>query len=165
MTEKQENIQDSELETKVINFEIEINAEVEKVWKTMLEKPTYELWTSVFEANSTYDGSWEQGADINFISKDESAHSGGGMAGFIKENRYLKFVSIVYKGVLVGGLVDVELSAKYSPPGAYENYTFTSLAENKTKLEIEMLTTTSFADNLQEMWPKALLELKKLCEK
>ena len=51
---------------KLLTYEIDINASPEKVWHTMLDKETYEQWTAVFSAGSTYEGSWEEGAEIHF---------------------------------------------------------------------------------------------------
>lgn len=42
------------------NYSIEIKASVAKVYSTMLNKPTYQIWTSEFDPSSSVEGSWEK---------------------------------------------------------------------------------------------------------
>lgn len=67
-----------------------IHAPVNHVWHCMLDKPMYEEWTAAFDPTSTYEGSWEQGASIKFLSSTGE----GGMISEIAENRPYEFISI-----------------------------------------------------------------------
>jgi hypothetical protein len=142
-----------------LNYTIIIDAPVIKVWDTMLELPTYQEWTSEFEPTSTYQGSWDQGAVIKFLSSDW-----GGMVGFIKENIEYQFVSIEYTGVLKNGEIDESNPTNEIIKGAHENYTFMALNDNQTQLDISTETTFEWSEYLQTTWPKALAKLKTICE-
>lgn len=143
-----------------VNFEIIINSPVENVWHKMLDLENYKLWTTVFEPTSTYEGSFTEGANINFISTEKNS----GMSGFIKELREYEFVSIEYKGYLKDGELDLESPGAKEIVGSHENYSFEKLGENETKVYVEMDMTPEFKEMMSEMWPKALLKLKEICE-
>jgi hypothetical protein len=54
----------------------------------------------------------------------------------------------------------------YDGESIYENYTFTTIEESITKLDIDMTgLPESYADMFNVMRPKALILLKNLCEK
>jgi uncharacterized protein YndB with AHSA1/START domain len=148
-----------------MHFEILINAPVKKVWETMLEQETYRQWTSVFEPTSCYEGSWDKGSKIKFVSSE----SGGGMVSEIAENIPYKFVSIKHLGEIKNGIEDTtsEQVKKWLP--AFENYKFTEKGET-TLLEVDMEMESSeeskaMKEMFEGMWPKALLKLKEICEK
>jgi hypothetical protein len=144
-----------------LNFSITINSNIQNVWHTMLDHPTYEEWTSEFEPTSTYIGSWDKGANIKFVSDD----NWGGMEGIIKENREFEYISIEYTGVLRDGVKYLLSPANETIVGAHENYAFEKIDESVTILKIEMETSVEFSKYLEETWPKALEVLKKICEK
>ena len=80
-----------------LQFKIEINAPVSKVFDTMLgitNKSTYEQWTALFNPTSTYEGNWDKGNKILFFGSDESGEKGG-MVSEIAENILDKFISIL----------------------------------------------------------------------
>lgn len=151
---------------KKINFEITINAPVEKVWDTMLEDKTYREWTLEFNpSGSWYEGSWDKGSKIKFVGADPKTGLLGGMTSEIAENRPHEFLSIKHLGLITDG---VEI---FSGPSvdqwvpSYENYTFIKIDDNTTRLEVEVDTNEEFADMFSAMWPKALDKLKSMCEK
>ena len=88
---------------KKLHFTITIDAPREHVWDVMLTNPTYEEWTNVFDANSTYEGSWEQGSEIKFLSKTEDG-SVAGMIAEIAENRRPEFMSIHHLAMVEKGV-------------------------------------------------------------
>jgi hypothetical protein len=65
---------------KKLNYSIEIKAKAEKVFKTMLNKTTYEQWTAAFNPGSTYEGSWNKGDKIYFVGVGEDGKKGGMIA-------------------------------------------------------------------------------------
>lgn len=144
-----------------LSFSITINAPKEKVWHMMLDRPTYEIWTAAFSEGSTYQGSWEKGAKINFVDPE-----GSGMYSEIAENRPYEFVSIQHLGMLQKGQPDTESDMAKNWKEAFENYTFTDL-DGKTQLDIEiqMEPNPEFEAMFSEMWPRALQLLKNLVEK
>lgn len=148
-----------------MHFEINISAPVKKVWDIMLNQETYKEWTAVFEPTSYYEGSWEKGAKIQFLSSSR----GGGMVSEIADNIKYKYISIRHLGEIRDGAEDTtsEEIKKWAP--AYENYTFIENGQ-ETKLEIDMEMQTSevsikMKEMFEDMWPKALLKLKEICER
>lgn len=150
------------------HFSIVINAPREKVWHTMLDKPTYQEWTKTFNSGSDYEGTWEEGSEIKFIgSSDEGdAESGDlGMYARIAENRAPEFISIEHLGIIKhDGTIDTTSDEvkKWTP--AFENYTFNKVAGG-TEVLVDVDTPEEYADMFNDMWPKALADLKALAEK
>jgi hypothetical protein len=141
-----------------LNFSVHIAAPVARVWDTMLDLDTYRDWTSAFTEGSTYEGSWERGSRIRFLSP-----SGDGMVAEIAENRRHAFISVRHLGVIANGVEDTTSEAVAAWTPAYENYRFTPDAGG-TRLDIEQDTSTDWADAMNSMWPRALARLKALCE-
>jgi L-rhamnose mutarotase len=146
-----------------IQFEIDINADKQKVWNTMLEDATYREWTSEFNAGSYYEGNWNKGSEIRFVGLDKNDKLQG-IFSRIAENKHGEFISIQHLGLIVDGIPDntSEEAKKWTP--SFENYTFTSDG-NGTHLVIEMQVEAEYKNMFEEMWPRALKALKILCEK
>jgi uncharacterized protein YndB with AHSA1/START domain len=147
-----------------MHFEVVIKASAQKVWDTMLTQETYKEWTSVFEPTSCYEGSWDKGSKIKFLSSD-----GGGMVSEIVESIPHKFVSIKHLGEIKNGVEDTtsEQVKKWTP--VFENYTFTDKGvETYLAIDMEMPSTPeakAMKEMFEVMWPKALLKLKEVCER
>lgn len=147
---------------KTLNFSTTINAPAKKVWDMMLEPESYKIWTSAFAEGSTYKGSWEKGAKIQFIDPK----SGDGMYSEIADNRPYEYISIKHLGMLKNGQPDHESEEAKNWKDGYENYTLTE-ENGKTKLDIEMIMEPhpEYEAMFSEMWPKALAILQELAEK
>lgn len=141
-----------------LHFKTNINAPKEKVWNTMLDDETYRQWTSVFNENSQYKGSWEEGSKILFLDSE-----GSGMVSVIAENRPYEFISIKHLGIVNKGVEDTESeeAKKWAP--AFENYAFTE-EDGKTTVSVEMDIEEDYKEMFQKMWPDALRKLKELSE-
>lgn|SRR5690606_7216233 len=151
---------------KKLQFKKDINASVEKVYNTMLgidNIQTYEQWTSEFNPTSTYEGSWEKGAKINFVGMDENGKRGG-MVSEIADNIPFRFVSIRHNGILDGENEIIEGVEVEKWAGGLENYSF---HENNgvTTVTVESDVTEDYLDYFNATWPKALNKLKELAEK
>lgn len=144
---------------KTLRFETDIHASREQVWRTMLEQDTYRIWTAEFTAGSYYEGSWEQGERIRFLSPD-----GGGMTAVIEENRPFEYISVRHLGEIRDGVDDTESDAVKSWAGeAYERYTLRE--ENGiTHLEVTCDVTPEYEAMMNDMWPRAIMRLKTLVE-
>lgn len=118
----------------------------------MLEKETYEEWTTEFSEGSTYNGSWDEGETIKFTDPD-----GNGMVAEIAESRPSEFVSIKHLAMIMG-----DETTQFETP-AFENYTFTA-TDGGTKLLVELEGMDEYKEMFQEMWPRALKKLKEICE-
>lgn len=146
-----------------VNYSIEINAPVSKVYETMLDKPTYEIWTSEFEPTSTFEGSWEKGSRILFTSKKEDAENSG-MIAEIAENIPNQFVSICHKGMIESGVEILDGPKVDEWKNAKENYTFEA-TETGTKVSVSLDITQAYKEYFDTTWVKALEKLKEICEK
>lgn len=144
----------------LLYFTILINAPVKTVYSAMLEKFTE--WTAVFSPNSYYTGSWEKGAAIRFLTKDENG-SLVGMVSQIKEHLPEKLVSIEHIGVVEGGEELTEGPAAEIWKGALENYSFKE-TEQGTLVTVTQDTTESYVDYFNKTYPEALAKLKDICE-
>ncbi len=137
---------------KKLNYTITIQAPRKLVWETMLAPDTFRQWTLAFCEGSYYEGSWEEGSEIKFLSP-----SGEGMQAVIAENRHLEFISILHKACITAAGIEV------FPEPAFENYTFRD-SGNATELLVEVDTDEKYEAMFSEMWPQSLSLLKKLCE-
>jgi uncharacterized protein YndB with AHSA1/START domain len=145
-----------------LRFETLIDAPVENVYATMLGHETYRQWTKPFCANSYYTGSWEKGADIRFIGEDENGKTGG-MVSRIRENKANSYVSIEHLGMLDGENEITSGPAVDSWAGALENYSFRE-EDGKTLVVVEMDANEQSKSYFEDTWPKALQQLKAICE-
>ena len=145
-----------------LHFSISIKAPKEKVWNTMLNKNTYDIWTEAFAEGSHYVGDWNKGSKILFLAPGENGDMG--MVSRIKENRKYEFVSIEHLGIVQDGKEDITSEAVKSWAGALENYTFKE-KNGSTEVLIDTDTNDEYKEMFQDMWPKALQKLKELAEK
>lgn len=141
-----------------LQFTTIIEAPVSRVYALMIAPESYRNWTSAFTEGSTYEGSWDAGQQIRFLSP-----SGDGMVAEIAENRANQFISIRHLGFIAQGVVDTDSEAVRAWAPAYENYSFQAVPEG-TRLVVDQDITDDFEGFMTETWPKALARLKALCE-
>jgi len=142
-----------------IQFASTINAPVPTVWRLMIGAESYKRWASAFAEGTYFEGSWEQGAKIKFLSPP----SGDGMVAEIAQNRNNEFISIRHLGFVSNGVEDTTSESVRAWAPTYENYTFTSVSAG-TKLVIELDVPSEWEEYMNEAWPKALALLKQLSE-
>ncbi|RMH19078.1 MAG: SRPBCC domain-containing protein [Acidobacteria bacterium] len=145
-------------DVKRLRFETTIQAPVAAVWERMLGEETYPRWTAVFAEGSYYEGSWDEGSRIRFLTP-----SGDGMVAEIAENRPHERISIRHLGFVAGGVEDTGSEAVRAWAPAYEIYRFTAVPEG-TRVVVDQDVTADYEDLMKETWPKALEQLKRLCE-
>lgn len=150
---------------KKLQFNIKINAPVNKVYDSMLgisNKSTYQQWTTMFNPTSTFEGTWGKGDKILFIGVDEKGEKGG-MVSRIAENIPNQFVSIQHYGLVKGDTEITDGPDVEKWANGFENYTF---EENNgtTNLTVDIDITEDFEDYMNETYPKALERLKEICE-
>ena len=151
---------------KKLQYKVSINAPVTQIYDSMLgitHKSTYGEWTALFNATSTYEGSWDKGSKILFIGVDEKGEKGG-MVSRIAENIPNQFVSIQHYGLVKGDKEITEGPEVEKWANGFENYTF---EENNgvTTVTVDLDTTEDFINYMNEAYPKALDKLKEMCEK
>lgn len=144
---------------KKLHFEVAIRAPRQHVWRTMLALDTYRLWTAPFAEGSTYEGSWDEGAQIRFLGPE-----GGGMVAEIAENRPYERLSIRHLGMISGGAGDTQTPEVTAWGPAYEDYTL-SEEDGVTTVRVDMDSAPEYEEMFSGMWPAALAKLKELCER
>jgi uncharacterized protein YndB with AHSA1/START domain len=143
---------------KRIQFSVDISAPSATVFRTMLDPDSYKDWTSAFAEGSYYEGSWQEGEKIKFLSP-----AGDGIVSEIAEHRPNEFISIRHLGFISQGVEDTHSEAARAWAPAYENYTFRPTADG-TRLGVDLDVTEEWEQHMAGAWPKALQRLKVLCE-
>lgn len=142
-----------------LEFKIDINANKEKVWDTMLQRETYEQWVSVSWPDSSYEGEWKQGHHLKFGTPGQ----GGTMAKLLELRPY-EYVHAEHVAILgPDGSEDRDSEIAKDWIGCSETYSFTE-KNGKTELKVQIKTPPSWADMFNDGWPAALAKLKELCE-
>lgn len=144
-----------------LRSDITIKAPRKTVWHAMLDDAPYRRWTRVFAEGSRYEGDWNEGSKLVFLSD----HDGGasGMVSRVARNRPYEFVSIEHLGILRDGVEDTtsEAAAEWAP--AFENYTFEDV-EGGTRVVVEMDVAEKHHEMFAELWPRALEALREVAE-
>lgn len=145
-----------------LHFEITINANIAKVYNTMIDQKLYSEWTSEFNPTSRFEGSWNKGSKIKFIGESEESGEMG-MFSRIVENIPYERIVIEHLGLILNGKEITSGPEVAGWAGAIEEYRFKEI-ENKTLLAIEMDTIKEYENYMLDTWPKALDKLKEMCE-
>lgn len=137
---------------------VDIAAPASKVYQMLTGPESYKQWTSAFGEGLYFEGSWQEGQRIRFLTTE-----GHGVVSEIAENRPNEFLSIRHIGYIDDdGVEDTSSEAILAWAPAYENYSFTATPQG-TKLTVDQDITDDF-ESMPEAWPKALEKLKALCE-
>lgn len=143
-----------------LTFKTIIAAPREKVWNTMLEKSTYQEWTTPFQEGSTFDGTWEKGSEIQFFSTQQD----GGIYALIAESRPYEFISLKHLGEIKNGQ-----KSPWPHTGTgemFENYTFNKVDDGaNTEVVIDLSIPADWKEMFSRTWPLALAKLKEICER
>lgn len=139
-------------------FSIIIDATAEKIWEVLWNKDTYPIWTKPFSENSTAVTDWKKGSKILFLDGNDR-----GMVSVVAENIPNQFMSIEHLGVYKDGVEDYDSEEVQQWKGAHENYTLKD-SGGKTELQIDMDINEQYQAMFEDIWPKALEEVKKLAE-
>jgi uncharacterized protein YndB with AHSA1/START domain len=140
-------------------FKTTIAASLQQVWNTMLHPQTYKEWTGVSWPGSYYEGRWEAGENLRFISP-----GGSGTLARLVEHRPYAFSKAKHIAILKGGVEDRDSKEAKAWIGTTESYTFTETAGG-TELKVEIDTRPDFAGMFTADFPKSLAKLKELCER
>lgn len=142
---------------KRLQWSVDIAATASKVCQMLVGSESYTQWTSAFGDGLYFEGSWQKGQPIRFLTP-----SGHGVISEVAENRQNEFISIRHLGYIANGVEDTSSEAIRAWAPAYENFSFTATPQG-TKLTVEQDMTDEF-EEMVEAWPKALEKLKALCE-
>lgn len=143
---------------KRVHYAVTIRAPRAEVWKTMLERDSYRVWTAAFTEGSYYEGSWAERERIRFLSP-----GGSGIVAEVAEYRPNEFVSLRHLGLVKDGVEDFTSDEvrKWTP--AFENYTLHE-TPGGTDLRVDMDLLPEHEAEMSPMWERALAKLKALCE-
>ena len=145
---------------KTLEFSIQISSDKEKVWATMLHPETYKEWVSETWPGSFYEGIWEPGEEIRFISPGR-----GGTLATISELRPYECIQAEHIAVInADGSEDRESEVAKGWIGTEERYTFTG-HNGKTEVKVRITTSPSWEKMFSDDWPTALSKLKEVCER
>jgi uncharacterized protein YndB with AHSA1/START domain len=144
---------------KTLEFKIDIHANKQKVWDTMLQRETYEQWVSAGWPNSSYEGEWKQGEAMRFGSPGQ----GGTYAELREVTPYDYLLAEHTAAINPDGSLDRDSEMAKGWVGTTESYTFTE-KNGKTELTVQMKTNPDWEEMFNEGWPAALEKLKELCE-
>ncbi|MDF2512247.1 MAG: uncharacterized protein K0S04_2113 [Herbinix sp.] len=147
---------------KNLYLSIDINAPREEVWSAIISDKKYRLWTSVFQEGSRFEGGWQQGDKIKFVSEDDGHKMG--MISEIEVSEHLKDISIHHLGMYMDGVEDYTSDHAKPWVDKYENYHFEKLDENGTRFTVELEVEDEFAEDFEKQWLLALQKLKAVCE-
>lgn len=115
-------------------------------------------WTSVFAEGSYFDGSGQHGDRFRFLCP-----SGDGRVSEIAQYRPNSFLSIHQRGFSQQGVEDTESESVRASAPAYEDYTCITTPD-RTHLVVDQDAPGEFMLYLKDMRPRALEQLKALCE-
>lgn len=144
---------------KKLEFKIDIAADRQKVWNTMLDPDTYKEWVKASWPGSYYEGNWKQGEDLRFLSPGY----GGTLARLEKEEPYKRIVAKHIAVINTDGTEDRTSEVAKGWIGTTESYAFTG-NNGGTELKIEINTYPGWEKMFTDGWPKALARLKEICE-
>ena len=150
---------------KRLKYEISIHSPAPLVYDRMLglsNKSTYEEWTVSFSPTSTYNGNWETGTKMLYISLDDKGEAAG-MVSRILENTANKYVSIQHYGMLKSGKEITSGPEVDEWSGSLENYSFEEV-DGITIVSIEIDAAEEYTEYMDKLYPKALQKLKEVCE-
>lgn len=142
-----------------LNFSIDINAPREKVWKVLWDDSTYRKWTSVFmEGSCVETDNWKEGSKVLFLDG-----KGSGMVSKVAVNKPNEYMSFEHLGEVKDGVEDTSSEKVKIWAGSKENYTLKD-AGGKTELTVDMDIAEDYKEMFQNMWPKAMEQIKVLSE-
>lgn len=157
-------------ELQKLNFEITIEASVEKVWDTMLDDKTYRVWTKAFSPNGVEtwyekdtEGEFKAGEKVRFVGPDENGKLGG-MLSEVDTLRKYEFISFKHLGYMFAGEEDYFSIEKYGWAETFENYTFNKLDDKRTQIKVYMDSDPEYSAMFTDLWPKGLAKLKEISE-
>ncbi|OCA79441.1 ATPase [Chryseobacterium contaminans] len=136
-----------------LSYEIEINAEPEKVWSVLWSDITYRQWTTAFTEGSFYEGALEENSIVKFLDPKNN----GMYSKVIKviPNEEITFLHLgeIYEGI--------EVAQEWGD--ATEAY-FLEENEEGTLLRTVINTPAEFKTFFEEKFPKAMNIVKHLSE-
>lgn len=112
-----------------LNYEIHINAPIQKVWDLLWNPETYPKWTQFFAPDSQMKTDWQIDGKTYFTDKN-----GDGMVSTIESLEKPREVVFKHLGMIKNGIEDTESKEVKEWSGCQEKYFLRSIDENTTEL-------------------------------
>ena len=141
------------------NYEITIEAGVQKVWDNITDNSLSKQWLTAFSDNISATGEWKLGWKISFVDAD------WGTFAQIVQYDPLKTVELKHTATITkDGVHETtwEMTEKWI--GSTEKYTLEKVSDTQVRVLVEMETDPVFREMFTEAWPKALDMLKRISE-
>ena len=141
-----------------LRFSQHIAAPRDTVWQRMLlDDAGYRDWTSVFCDGSYYQGSWTAGSEIRFLTPQ-----GQGLMARVAASEAPAHVQLRHQREIEN--FELKPGEAASWQDSREEYWLHEQAGG-TRVDVELEIIPEYEAMMAEMWPKALLRLKALCER
>ena len=146
---------------KTLTYSITINKPRDFVFKKIMDKSVYSDWNKAWGEGITYEGEWKEGEYISFFDKNQ-----GGTKAIIEEFKPNELIKTKHIAMVNPQNMEVELTDDMMRKwiGSREEYHFKKDSDDKTTLEVVMITDEAF-EKMMETWPKALQYFKEICER
>lgn len=141
------------------NYEIIINAPMQKVWNLLWDEKTYGEWTQFFSAGSQFKSDWKVGGETFFTDAE-----GNGMFSTIRSLKEPIEVIFSHLGMVRNGEVDTATVNQLEWSGAEEKYFLRETAPDTTELRAEVHATGEMEDMMNRGFSEGFKVLKKLAE-
>jgi hypothetical protein len=110
--------------------------------------------------NSYYEGRWQEGETLRFISPD-----GTGTLAQLTEHRPPEYIRAVHVAALLkGGVEDRDSTEARDWVSTTKAYTLTE-KDGRTELQVDMEMHPRWEVMFVNDWPRALAKLKEVCER
>ena len=146
---------------KKLEFNIDINADAQKIWDAIINPVKYKEWVGAGFPGSYFEGNWKIGENIRFLSPE----GGGTLANLedVKPNEYIaaKHVAVINQD----GSEDRTSEIAKGWIGTTEIYTI-SKRNGGSNIKVEMGNVNAEWESMfADSWPKLLKKLKEVSEK
>lgn len=142
------------------NYEIIINAPIQKVWDLLWGEETYGEWTQFFSAGSQFKTDWEVGGETYFMDSE-----GNGMFSTIRSVNEPEEVIFSHLGMVRNGEVDTATINQLEWSGAEEKYFLREIGPNTMELRAEVHATGEMEGMMNRGFNEGFKVLKNLAEK
>ena len=142
-----------------LNYEIHINAPIQKVWDLLWDQETYPIWTQFFMPDSQMKSDWKIGGKTYFLDQ-----AGNGMVSTIESLDEPNEVVFRHLGTLKDGVEDTESKEVKDWSGAEEKYFLRSIDENTTEVRAITHINGEYEEHMNNGFNQGFAMLKNLAE-
>lgn len=144
---------------KTLNYEIVINAPIQKVWDTLWNEKTYPEWTRFFMEGSQMKTDWKIGGKTYFVDKN-----GNGMVSTIKSLDEPNEVIFSHLGMITDGEEDTQSRKVEQWSGREEKYFLRQIDPVTTELRAIAHTEINFEEMMNNGFHKGFEIVKNIAE-